>query len=179
MDYTKSGIYPYANGNAAFPGTSWTGPLIAGNVLATSGTTLAAAGTVAQSSGYVANAGVAVLSQSQAGITQAGTPVTTNIVIPAQSQILRITAMVTTATTSTTTFGIGDTTSATQYTGSTAMQGNAVGIVSGSPGTDATMAGHWDNVGATDSRIVVTFGSTGSGVITLTVEYVPMINLAS
>jgi hypothetical protein len=47
------------------------------------------------------------------------------------------------------------------------------------PGTGATQIGNWDNVGTQDVQIVVLSTNTGSGVFTLTVDYTPMINLAS
>jgi len=178
MDYSSAGQYPNNNGVSIFPGTSLTGPVIAGNVLETDGTgNLAGLG---ETQG-TANAGTVVLSQSQAGIAQAGTPVTTNIVIPAQSQILRMTVMVTTALTgAATTLGIGSSASATAFTAANAVvTSGALGQVAVTPGTGATQIGNWDNVGSTDRQVVVTFTNTGSGVLTLTVEYAQGINLAS
>jgi len=178
VDYTSAGNYPNNNGVSIFPGLTTTGPLIAGNVVASDGTgNLAGLG---ETTG-TANTGTAVLSQSQAGILQSGTPVTTNIVIPAQSQITRITVMVTTALTgAATTLGLGTSASATALTAANAIvTSGALGQVSVVPGTGATQIGNWDNTGTKDIQVVVTFTNTGSGVITLTVEYAQGINLAS
>lgn len=183
MDYTTSGQYPNANGQSIFPGTSFLGPVFVGSQLATSGTALSGLGQLAPV-GVYANAGVVTAAQSQV-ITQltngsnAGV-YTSTIVLPAQSQILRITMMVTTAWTgASATFGIGNTASATAYTAAGAGTGVARGQIVLTPGSDATKIGLWDNVGNTDVQIVITSTNTGNGVGTLTVEYVPMINLAS
>lgn len=181
MDYTTSGQYPNANGQSIFPGSTFTGPVISGNVQATDGTgNLAALGEFQGT----ANTGVLVAAQSQV-ITQltngsvAGV-YTSTIVIPAQSQILRISLMVTTAWSgASATLGIGNTVSATAYTAAGAGSGAARGPIVFSPGTDATAIGKWDNVGSSDVKIVITSTNTGNGVGTLTVEYVQGINLAS
>jgi hypothetical protein len=183
----QGGQYPNPNGSPVQPGTTFTGPLIAGNVPHSDGTgNLAALG----GSSGTANAGFAVLAQS-AVITQTASALATSIVIPAQSQILRIILMVTTAwTTGTTTLGIGataGTTNATAFTTATGVQGSTLGQVSATPSTAAQIA-NWDNVsnatfqtgGPTDVQIEVTSGGgAGSGVGTLTVEYIPGINMAS
>jgi hypothetical protein len=175
--------YPNANGSPIGPGTSVAGPLIAGNVLHSDGTgNLAALG----GSAGTANAGYAHMTQSEvitqaASAGQAAGVYKTGIVIPAQSQITAIKAMVTTALTgSASTFGIGDTVSATAFTLADAVvTSGALGQVSVTPGTGATQIANWDNVGNTDVQIVVKSTNTGNGVMTLTVQYVQGINLAS
>jgi len=179
---------PNANGSPSFQGTNVTGPLTAGNIPATSGTALAGLGNTGQ--GYVANAGFAVMAQS-AVITQTASALVTPIVIPAQSKILRMTLVVTTAwTTGTTTMGIGasaGTTAATAFTSATGVQGSTAGIVTITPTTTAQIA-NWENTsnatfqagGPVDVQIIVTSGGgAGSGVGTLTVEYLQGINMAS
>ena len=168
------------NGNPPFPGTQFTGPVLAGNVFNSDGTNNLAG--VGGSQG-TSNVGFGALAQSCV-ITQATNDGTTGqfacpIVIPAQSQILAIYLMVTTAWTSTTTLGIGTGASATAFTTSAAVSGATLGQVIVSPGTSGTQIANWDNVGTTDVQIVVLSGSSGSGVGTLTVVYIPMINLAS
>ena len=175
MSDINGGFSPNPNGSPIFAGTTFVGPLLAGNVVHSDGTgNLAAAGTL---NGGTANVGYAIMAQSQP-ITQASGA--TALVIPAQSQILRITAMVTTAFTgASTTFGVGTTASATALTAAGAANGAALGLINLSPGPNATAIGNWDNVGSTDIQILVTSTNTGSGAATLTVEYIQGINQAS
>lgn len=186
-DLSEAGTYPNPNGVSIFPGTQFTGPLTAGNVMQSDGSgTLAALG----GSSGTANVGYAVMAQS-AVITQTASALATGIVIPAQSQILRISLMVTTAwTTGTTTLGIGataGTTNATAFTTAGGVAGGTTGHVAAAPSTAAQIA-NWDNVsnatfqtgGPADVEIEVTSGGgAGSGVGTLTVEYLQGINMAS
>ena len=141
--------------------TTFTGPIKAGNILNTSGTTLGS---------DVTNVGFVVMAQSSA-VTQASG--TTTIVLPAGSQIISINVMVTTAWTgAATTFGVGTTASATFLTAAGALDGAAIGPLSATPGTDATRAGNWNDVGTTDRQIAVTSTNTGSGVGVITVTYI-------
>lgn len=141
--------------------TTFSGPIRAGDIQNTTGTTLGQ---------DVANVGYVVMAQSSA-VTQASGA--TSIVLPAGSQILAIDVMVTTAWTgAATTFGVGTTASATFLTAAGAVSGAAIGPVSATPGTDATRAGNWIDVGATDRKIQVTSTNTGSGVGVITVHYV-------
>jgi len=141
--------------------TTFSGPIRAGDIQNTTGTTLGQ---------DVANVGYVVMAQSSA-VTQASGA--TSIVLPAGSQILAIDVMVTTAWTgAATTFGVGTTASATFLTAAGAVSGAAIGPVSATPGTDATRAGNWIDVGTTDRKIQVTSTNTGSGVGVITVHYV-------
>ncbi len=141
--------------------TTFTGPIKAGSILNTSGTTLGS---------DVTNVGFVVMAQSSA-VTQASG--STTIVIPANSQIVSISVMVTTAWTgAATTFGVGTTASATFLTAAGALDGAAIGPLSATPGTDATRAGNWIDVGTTDRQIAVTSTNTGSGVGVITVTYI-------
>lgn len=137
--------------------TTFTGPINAGNVLDTTGST----------PGTVKNVGYTVMAQS-ASVTNVATANTTTIVIPAGSQILSIQVFVTTAFA--TTLQIGDTTSASRYTGATAV---TTGVTTFTPGTIA----NWVDVGTADSIIKVTAGATGSGVGIVTVTYLQAIGL--
>jgi|SRR5882757_4468068 len=182
MSDINGGNYPNANGSPIWPGTQFTGPVLAGNVVHSDGSgTLAGVG---ETSG-TANVGFALMVQSEV-MTQATNGsvagvYTSSIVIPAQSQIKAITLMVTTAFTGgATTLGIGTSASATALTAANAVvTSGALGKVTIVPGTGATQIANWDNVGNTDVRIVVTSTNTGSGVATLSVDYVQGINLAS
>ncbi len=196
---TSGQIYPditggqqtQTNGDPVFPGTVFTGPVIAGNVISSDGTNNLSA--LGGTSG-TANQGFCVMAQSCV-ITQATNTSTAGqfacpIVIPAQSQIIRIVLMVTTVWSGgATTMGIGagaGTTAATAFTTATGVQGSTLGQVSATPSTAAQIA-NWDNVsnatfqsaGLSDVQIVVQSGNTGTGVGTLTVEYLQGINLAS
>ena len=148
--------------------TTFTGPIKAGDILNTSGSTL---GT------DVANVGYVVMAQS-AAITQASGA--TDIVVPANSQIIGINIMVTTVWNgAATTFGVGTTASATFLTAAGALDGSAVGPLVATPGTDATRAGNWNDIGTTDRKIVVTSTNTGAGVGVITVIYAQARNLTA
>lgn len=140
--------------------TTFTGPVKAGNIPNTSGSTLGK---------DVKNTGWVLMSQSSA-VTQASGA--TDIVIPANSQIVDIKIFVTTAFTGgATTFGVGTTASATFLTAAGALDGAAVGPLTATPGTDATRNGNWIDVGTTDRKIAVTSTNTGSGVANIVVTY--------
>jgi hypothetical protein len=161
--------------------TTFTGPIKAGNVLNSDGTgTLAGAG----GDSGVANVGYAVMAQSQA-ITQAtnGSSAgvfTTDIVIPADSQILSITLTVSTIWSgAASTLGIGTTASATALTAAGAVAGGTKGIVSANPGTVDAAIANWTDVGSTDIQVLVTSTNTGTGVGVLTVTYIQSNNLTA
>jgi hypothetical protein len=183
--------FPNANGSPLLPGTSFAGPLIAGNILHSDGSgTLAGLGNTANGT---ANAGYAVMVQS-AVVTQATNSgvagvFNSTIVIPAQSQILDIHFMVTTVWSGASpNFSVGTTAGTTAATSLTANTntGVALGKLVFSPTTAAQIA-NWDNVsnatfqagGPVDVQIQVASANTGTGVGTLSVIYVQSINLAS
>jgi len=147
--------------------TTFTGPIKAGDVLNTTGSSV----------GQIANVGYVVMAQSSP-VTQASGA--TSIVIPKNSQILSIDVMVTTVWDgAATTFGVGTTASATFLTAAGALDGAAIGPLSGTPGTDATRAGNWNDVGTTDRKIAVTSTNTGAGVGVITVTYLQARNLTA
>jgi hypothetical protein len=147
--------------------TTFSGPIKAGTIKDTTGTTL---GT------DVKNTGQVVMVQSQA-ITQADG--TTNIVIPANSQILDIELSVTTVWSgAATTAGLGWTGDATALTAAAGVAGGTLGIVEAGPGANATRVGNWADVGTTDRRILVTNTNTGAGTGFITVRYVQNNNLS-
>lgn len=161
--------------------TTFTGPIKAGNVLNSDGTgTLAGAG----GDSGMANVGFAVMAQSEA-ITQATNGATagvyrTEIVIPANSQILSITLLVSAVWSgAATTLGIGNTVSATALTAAAAVAGGTKGVISATPGTVDAAIANWRDVGADDIRILVTSTNTGTGVGVLTVTYIQSINLTA
>ena len=147
--------------------TTFSGPILAGTIKNTTGTTLGS---------DVKNTGQVVMCQSQA-VTQADG--TTNIVIPANSQIVAIELSVDVIWTgAATTAGIGWTGDATALTAAAAVAGGTLGIISATAGADATRVNNWADVGTTDRRILVTNTNTGDGEGFITVRYVQNNNLS-
>ena len=147
--------------------TTFSGPIRAGTISNTTGTTLG---------DNVANVGQVVMCQSQA-VTQADG--TTNIVIPANSQIVAIELSVDVIWDGVaSTAGIGWTGDATALTAAAAVAGGTLGIISATAGADATRVNNWADVGTTDRRILLTNTNTGDGEGFLTVRYVQNNNLS-
>ena len=147
--------------------TTFSGPIRAGTISNTTGTTLG---------DNVANVGQVVMCQSQA-VTQADG--TTNIVIPANSQIVAIELSVDVVWDgAASTAGIGWTGDATAITAAAAVAGGTLGIISATAGADATRVNNWADVGTTDRRILLTNTNTGDGEGFLTVRYVQNNNLS-
>jgi len=185
----QPGALTQPNGSPALPGSLFSGPLLAGNIQASDGGSgLAGVGAMA---GGLGNVGYALMAQTDV-ITQAasagqsaGVFLSTQLIIPAQSQLLFIRGMVTTAWTGASkTFGLGwknaaGSNVAAALTAAGAADGTNLGIIDFSPGTDATRIGHWDNVGANDIQFLITSTNTGNGAMTLTAVYLQAINNAS
>ena len=147
--------------------TTFSGPIKAGTIKNTTGSTL---GT------DVKNTGQVVMCQSQA-VTQADG--TTNIVIPANSQIVAIELSVDVIWNGVaSTAGIGYTGDATAFTAAAAVAGGTLGIISATAGADATRVNNWADVGTSDVRILVTSTNTGAGEGFLTVRYFQNNNLS-
>lgn len=150
--------------------TTFTGPIRSGDVLNTTGTT----------AGSVANVGYTQLVQSVA-ITQSATAAATTICLPAGSQIVAISALVSTAFTGASAgLNIGTSATSTELVAAANFLLNAVGLFSATPGTDATRTANWVDVGTSDVIIYVKAanapsGSTGAA--TLSIEYVQNYNL--
>lgn len=143
--------------------TTFTGPIKAGPIPNTSGTTL---GKDVKNVGFVEMVQVYHLTQAACA-----TALGTDIVLPANSHILNIQALTTTAWSGVaTTMSVGTSATATELAALTAI---TVGITGLTPGTDATRAGLWENTGDTDVRIWVKAANTGDGVTSLTVRYIP------
>jgi hypothetical protein len=176
MSDVNGGVWPNPNGSPVWPGSLFTGPLLAGNVFHSDGSgTLAAVG---ENQLGTANVGYCQMVQSQAGVNNLATTFTTTIVIPAQSQITDIYLMVTTVD-ATHTFSVGIAGTATNFTnggiGVTTLGQITTTIIP----TTAGQIGAWDNVGNTDVQILLTFSGTGLFVGTLSVFYIQGINNAS
>ena len=142
--------------------TTFTGPIMAGDVIDTTGTT----------AGSVRNVGFVAMVQT-APITQAGTATAyaTSIVIPAYSHILNIQFLNTVGWSGVaTTISIGTTTAATQLVVGQSLA--SIGQVSAGPGTDATRTANWSNTGSSDIIIYALSANTGAGVGDLVVRYI-------
>ena len=141
--------------------TTFSGPIRAGDIRDTTGTTL---GT------NVRNVGNVVMVQT-IPITQASTATAlgTQIVLPANSHILNIQVLATTAWDTTNTMSLGTSSTATELAAATAV---TQGLISFTPGANATRVGNWDDVGTTDIRVWALSTNTGVGVGTLTVRYI-------
>lgn len=156
--------------------TTFTGPITAGDIINTSGTTV---GT------DVANVGYVVMSQSAAvaqatNVSSAGV-YKTDIVIPANSQILSISILKTTAWSGVaTTINVGTSTTGTQLALAADNDlSTTLGVSSVIPGNNATQVGNWKDVGTTDVQIYTKSTNTGTGVGILTVTYVQANNLTA
>lgn len=156
--------------------TTFTGPIKAGDILYTTGTT---PGTDMANVGYTVMAQSATVNQA----TNAGSAgvYKTNIVIPANSQILSIAVNKSVAWTgNATTINVGSNATATQLAvASDNDLSSTVGISNIIPGNDATRAGNWKDVGTTDIQIWTKSTNTGNGVGVLTVTYVQANNLTA
>lgn len=129
--------------------TTFTGPIKAGDVLDTTGTTV----------GSIKNVGFCLMAQS-ADIVQSTTSTQTAITIPANSTIVSIVVLVDVAwssATTTYTLSVGTSSTATELVAST--NANAVGLLSLTPGTDATRTGVWQDVGTSDIAVWVDSGA--------------------
>jgi hypothetical protein len=144
----------------------FTGPLISGPILNTSGTTLGQ---------DVADVGYVVLTQ-KAAATQSATAASTSIVIPANSAIISITLLVSVAWSGTSTISVGTSATATELVGATTA--SAVGVLDLTPGTTKAKLDLWANTGTSDVQIYILSGAPGSpaGSGTLLVTYAQAIN---
>lgn len=178
MDLSNAGssTFPQGNGTAIWPGTNFTGPLTAGNVMSSDGS-----GNLAGGGGTVgtANTGYALMTQTWP-VTQTGTGNITvsNIVVPAQSQVTAVQVLITKAWDGgNSTFNIGTTGNSTAFGATGSVQGNATGQISITPAAgNATQIANWANVGATDVRFETVSVGSGNGTGLLTVSYIQGIN---
>ena len=107
-------------------------------------------------------------------ITQAltATALATTIVLPANSHILNIQLLSTTAWTgAATTISLGTSATATELV-SAGVTSGAIGLAALTPGTDGTRTANWDDTGTADKRGFVLSANTGDGVGTITVRYI-------
>ena len=143
--------------------TTFSGPIRAGNIRDTAGTTLGE---------NVANVGSVVMAQHYP-ITQAltATALGTTIVLPANSHIIGIQMMTTTAWNgAAATISLGTSATSTELVAAGSL--SAIGATSLLPGTDAARTANWDDTGTADKRVFALSANTGAGVGTLVVRYI-------
>jgi len=142
--------------------TTFTGPIMAGDVLDTTGTT----------PGTVRNVGFTMMAQTYS-LTQAGTATAkaTTIVIPAYSHIVQMQILATVAWNGVaSTINIGTSATATELVSAGSVA--AIGINGLQPNTDATRTALWSNTGPSDIILYVLSTNTGAGVGDLVVRYI-------
>ena len=150
--------------------TTFSGPILAGSIKYTTGTTV---GT------DIKNTGQVVMSQTFAADLSSGAIAAdvTNVVIPANSQIIDIVIDQITAADTTTNYSVGDVAGGAATLLNTYASGTDAGRKY--PTTEAGGALAWEDVGTTDIRLTVTSSAvTTSGEVRFTVLYSQNTNLS-
>ena len=150
--------------------TTFSGPILAGSIKYTTGTTV---GT------DIKNTGQVVMSQTFAADLSSGaiTADVTNVVIPANSQIIDIVIDQITAANTTTNYSVGDVAGGAATLINTYASGTDAGRKY--PTTEAGGALAWEDIGTTDIRLTVTSSAvTTSGEVRFTVLYSQNTNLS-
>ena len=149
--------------------TTFSGPIKAGTISNTTGTTVG---------DDVKNTGQVVMCQSVA-VTQAATSTETDIVIPANSQIVAAELSVTAIWSGgASTTGLGFVGDATALTAAGGVAGGTLGIISITAGANATRVANYADIGTSDKRILLTNTNTGTGTGFLTIRYIQNNNLS-
>ena len=150
--------------------TTFSGPILAGSIKYTTGTTV---GT------DIKNTGQVVMSQTFAADLSSGAIAAdvTNVVIPANSQIIDIVIDQITAANTTTNYSVGDVAGGAATLINTYASGTDAGRKY--PTTQSGGALAWEDVGTTDIRLTVTSSAvTTSGEVRFTVLYSQNTNLS-
>ena len=143
--------------------TTFSGPILAGTIKNTTGTTV---GT------YMKNTGQVLMSQTEA-VTQAATTSTTNIILPANSQLVYAKLFVSVVWNgAATTAGLGYVGDATAFTAAGGIAGGTLGIIEITAGANKARVDAWADIGSTDRRLLLTYNNTGTGVGWLSVGYI-------
>ena len=147
--------------------TTFSGPVRSGSISNTTGTTV---GT------NMANVGSMLVTQTQA-VTQAA-PLTTDIIIPANSQLVfakLFVSVIWNGAASTTGLGyVGD---ATAFTAAGGIAGGTLGIIEITAGANKARVDAWADIGTTDRRLLLTYPNVGTGVGWLSVGYIQNANV--
>ena len=148
--------------------TTFSGPILAGTIKNTTGTTV---GTDMKNTGQV------LMSQSEA-VDQTAATSTTNIIIPANSQLVSAALSVSVVWSgAATTTGLGYVGDATAFTAAGGIAGGTLGIIEITAGANKARVDAWADIGTTDRRILLTSGNAGAGVGWLTVGYIQNANV--
>jgi hypothetical protein len=148
--------------------TTFSGPILAGGIKNTTGTTV---GSDMKNTGYV------LMSQTEA-VDQTATTSTTNIIIPAKSQLVSADLYVSVVWSgAATTTGLGYVGDATAFTAALAIAGGTLGIIKITAGANKARVDAWADVGDTDRRLLLTHNNTGTGDGWLTVTYIQAVDV--
>jgi len=148
--------------------TTFSGPVRSGSISNTTGTTV---GT------NMANVGSMLVTQTEA-ITQVATTSTTNIIIPANSQLVYAKLFVSVIWNgAASTMGLGYVGDATAFTAATGIAGGTLGIIEATAGANKARVDAWADIGTTDRRLLLTYNNTGTGVGWLSVGYIQNANV--
>ena len=143
--------------------TTFSGPIKAGTIRNTTGTTL---GTDIKNTGQVVMSQTVALDLSSGAVSAE----TTNVVIPANSQIIDVVIDQITAANTTTNYSIGDTVGGAATILNTYASGTTAGRKY--PTTEAGGALAWEDVGSADLRLTLTSSATTtSGEVRFTILY--------
>ena len=150
--------------------TTFSGPIKAVTIRNTTGTTL---GTDIKNTGQVVMSQTVALDLSSGAVSAE----TTNVVIPANSQIIDVVIDQITAANTTTNYSIGDTVGGAATILNTYASGTTAGRKY--PTTEAGGALAWEDVGSADLRLTLTSSATTtSGEVRFTILYSQNNNLA-
>ena len=148
--------------------TTFSGPILAGGIKNTTGTTV---GSDMKNTGYV------LMSQTEK-ITQAAASSTTDIIIPAKSQLVSADLYVSVVWSgAATTAGLGYVGDATAFTAALAIAGGTLGIIKITAGANKARVDAWADVGDTDRRLLLTYNNLGAGEGWLTVTYIQAVDV--
>ena len=148
--------------------TTFSGPILAGGIKNTTGTTV---GSDMKNTGYV------LMSQTEK-ITQAAASSTTDIIIPAKSQLVSADLYVSVVWSgAATTAGLGYVGDATAFTAALAIAGGTLGIIKITAGANKARVDAWADVGDTDRRLLLTYNNLGAGEGWITVTYMQAVDV--
>ena len=148
--------------------TTFSGPILAGGIKNTTGSTV---GSDMKNTGYV------LMSQTEK-ITQAAASSTTDIIIPAKSQLVSADLYVSVVWSgAATTAGLGYVGDATAFTAALAIAGGTLGIIKITAGANKARVDAWADVGDTDRRLLLTYNNLGAGEGWITVTYIQAVDV--